>query len=120
MDSFYTIISLSPNIATKDSVAVGLILFDGIHFRSFFSDRKRKAAERLISNSNLDLKGILKQIEGKCEELNEDLVQNKLFYSAQKWKDASYFNYLEKYSNGLVQFSEPKAYIVSNEPDEFE
>lgn len=120
MHSFYTIVSLSPNIATKDSVGVGLVLFDGIKFQYYFSDRKRKAAQRLISDSDLDLKGILNQIEGKCEELNKELIQNKLIYSAQKWMDASYFEYLDKYSNGLIQFSAPKALIVSNEPDEFE
>lgn len=120
MHSFYTIVSLSPNIATKDSVGVGIVLFNGNRFQYYFSDRKRKAAQRLISNVDLDLKGILKQIEGKCEELNKELNQNKLIYSAQKWTDASYFEYLEKYSNGLIQFSAPKAFIVSSEPEEFE
>lgn len=120
MHSFYTIVSLSPNIATKDSVGVGLVLFDGNRFQYYFSDRKRMAAQKLISNPDLDLKGIFKQIEGKCEELNRELIQNKLIYSAHKWMDASYFEYLEKYSNGLVQFSAPKAFIVSGEADEFE
>jgi len=108
MKSFYTILKLSPNIATEDSVAIGVLLFDGTKFRTYFSDRKKRMAYSLLNDKNVNLNFIINQIIEKVTSINDDKDKVKLFYKFDKLSDVSYFNYISNYSNGIIQFSKPK------------
>ncbi|AFL79699.1 hypothetical protein Aeqsu_0172 [Aequorivita sublithincola DSM 14238] len=108
MKSFYSILKLSPNIATEDSVAIGMLLFDGEKFRYYFSDNKKRLANTLLDNKNVNVNFIINQIIEKCESINADKEELKIFYNFDKLSDISYFNYLSNYANGLLQFSKPK------------
>lgn len=108
MKSFYSILKLSPNIATEDSVAIGVLLFDGEKFRCFFSDKKKKLANKLLDDKSVNVNFIVNQIIDKCNTVNSDNEKLKLFYKFDKISEISYFNYLSNYSNGLIQFSKPK------------
>lgn len=108
MKSFYSILKLSPNIATEDSVAIGMLLFDGEKFRCFFSDKKKRLANKLLNDKNVNLNFIVSQIIEKCNAVNSDNEELKLFYKFDKLSEISYFDYLSNYSNGLIQFSKPK------------
>ena len=120
MRSFYSLIDVSTNTATGDSIAIGIVFFDGKVFHSYFSDQKRKLAQRLIDNPMVDLKSLVAQIYKKCDCFNDELTSNKLMYHSEKWTNSSYFEYLNSYSNGLLQFSAPHHFISSNHDDEFE
>ncbi|RXG29894.1 DUF3037 domain-containing protein [Leeuwenhoekiella marinoflava] len=109
MKSFYSILKLSPNIATEDSVAIGVLLFDGKKFRCFFSDRKKRLAKKLIDDKNVNVDFIVNQIIDKCNTVNSDNEELKLFYKFDKFSNISYFDYLSSYSNGLIQFSKPNS-----------
>lgn len=109
MKSFYSILKLSPNIATEDSVAIGMLLFDGEKFRYYFSDKKKRLANNLIDDKNVNLNFIVNQVIEKCNSINSDNEDLKFFYKFDKLSDISYFDYLSNYSNGLIQFSKPKA-----------
>lgn len=109
MKSFYSILKLSPNIATEDSVAIGMLLFDGEKFRYYFSDKKKRLANTLLDDKNVNVNFIINQIIEKCDSINSDKEELKIFYNFDKLSDISYFNYLSNYSNGLMQFSTPKA-----------
>ncbi len=111
MKSFYSILKLSPNIATEDSVAIGMLLFDGEKFRCYFSDKKKRLANKLLDDKNVNLNFIVNQVIEKCNSINLDKEELKLFYNFDKLSDISYFNYLSNYSNGLLQFSKPKGII---------
>ena len=108
MKSFYSILKLSPNIATEDSVAIGLLLFDGKKFRTYFSDKKKRLANNLLDDKNVNLNFIVNQIIEKCNTVNSDKEELKLFYKFDKLSEISYFEYLSNYSNGIIQFSKPK------------
>lgn len=108
MKNFYSIIKLSPNIATQDSVAIGILLFDGQKLRSFFSEKKKRIASNLIDDKHLNLNFIVSQIIEKCNSINLDKEKLKLFYRFDRLSEMSYFDYLSNYSNGLLQFSKPK------------
>ncbi len=120
MRSFYSIIHISPNVATGDSVAVGIVFFNGKTFQTYFSDQKRKIAQRLITNKETDFKSLFNTIAKKCESLNDELQANKLIYNSEKYINSSYFEYLSIYSNGLIQFSKPKLFISTNQENEFD
>lgn len=118
MKSFYSILKLSPNIATEDSIAIGLLLFDGENFRTYFSSSKKRLAIKLLDDKNLSLKFFIKQIIEKCDDLNSDKKELQIFYKSKRFIDISYFEYLSKYSNGLIQFSKPN--VLYNKVDEIE
>ena len=108
MKSFYSILKLSPNLATEDSVAIGVLLFDGEKFRHFFSNKKKRIANNLLDDKNVNINFIINQIIEKCNSVNSDNNELKLFYKFNKLSEISYFEYLSNYSNGLIQFSKPK------------
>lgn len=108
MNSFYSIVKLSPNIATEDSVAIGMLLFDGKKFRTYFSDKKKRVANNLLDDKNVNLNFIINQVIEKCNTVNSDKEELKLFYKFDKLSEISYFDYLSNYSNGIIQFSKPK------------
>jgi hypothetical protein len=108
MKNFYSLLKLSPNIATEDSVAIGMLLFDGEKFRYYFSDKKKRLANKLLDDKNVNLNFIVNQVIEKCNSINSVKEEIKLFYKAEKLSDLSYFDYLSNYSNGLIQFSKPK------------
>lgn len=120
MKSFYSIVKLSPNIATEDSVALGVLFFDGEKFQYFFSDKKKRLAKSSLSQKDVDLNFIIRQIKEKCEVINSDEQKIKMFYDFQNFSDASYFQYLSSYSNGLLQFAKPKALFNKNVEFSFE
>lgn len=119
MKSFYSILKLSPNIATEDSIAIGLLLFDGKIFRTYFSSDKKRIANKLLDDKNFNLSFIIDQIIEKCNELNSDKVDLQLFYKSEQYFDISYFEYLSNYSNGIIQFSKPNALYYPMDDIEF-
>lgn len=120
MKSFYSILKLSPNIATEDSVAIGMLLFDGEKFRYYFSDKKKRLANNLLDNKDVNINFIVNQIIEKCNAINSDKKEIKFFYKFDKLSDSSYFDYLSNYSNGLIQFSKPKGLYEEIDDNAFE
>lgn len=108
MKNFYSILKLSPNIATQDSVAIGILLFDGVKFRYYFSEKKKRIANNLLDDKDVNLNFIVNQIIEKCKSINLDKEELQFFYKSDKLSEISYFDYLSNYSNGLLQFSKPK------------
>lgn len=107
MKSFYSILKLSPNIATEDSIAIGMLLFDGANFRTYFSSHKKRIANNLLDDKNVNIDFIINQIKEKCIRLNTDKKDLQFFYKSDTFIDISYFDYLSNYSNGIIQFSKP-------------
>jgi len=79
MKSFYSILKLSPNIATEDSITINLLLFNDEKFRTYFSSSKKRLTNKLLDDKNLNLKFIIQQILEKCEELNKDKKDSQFF-----------------------------------------
>jgi hypothetical protein len=120
MKNFYSILKLSPNIATGDSVAIGLLLFDGVKFRYYFSDKKKRVANSLLDDKNIHINFIINQIIEKCNSINLDKEELKIFYKFDKLTDIAYFDYLSNYANGLLQFSKPNVLYDSVTDAHFE
>jgi hypothetical protein len=84
-----------------------MLLFDGKKFRCYFSEKKKKLANNLLDDKNVNLNFIFNQIAEKCDSINIDNKELQLFYKYTNLLDISYFNYLSNYSNGILQFSKP-------------
>lgn len=104
---FYSLIKISTNTATDDSVTVGVLCFDGDKLHSYISNYQRKLANKLLGDSSIDIDFLLSQITKKIETINED-VPSLLSNSKEKYQQPSLYSYLNTYSMGILQFSEPK------------
>lgn len=111
MKNFYTIIYLSPNKVSGDTVAIGMLLFDGKKFKYYISEKKKNIALKLFKSKNVDVDFFLKQITNKCDSINSDINESNLFNKYEKISDLSYISYLSKYSNGILQFSKPTIFF---------
>ncbi len=117
MNTFYSIIKISPNNVAGDNIAIGIALFDGEKIRHYFSERKRKIASKLLEGNSFDLSFVIKQFIYRFDEINKEKEDLVLFSKYNKFNDSGYFEYLNKYSHGLVQFSQP--FMVNDEIDDF-
>ncbi|WP_235299735.1 hypothetical protein [Portibacter marinus] len=107
MKNFYSLIKISPNPIVGDSLVIGLVLFSGKKSRLFISQEKKNIAYRLLSISKKELDSIINTI---CEKTYSSDVydsQDLLFEKTNYLASSEYFNYLNSYSNGLIQFSTP-------------
>ena len=102
-----------PISATLDErVSIGLVMFNDDHQFFKYSQPKLNAIKGLLDNeSNTILKSYLKSLE---KEINVVAESEKDLFSINKpskakWVSNSYISYLSKYSNNLLQFSEPKS-----------
>ena len=77
MKSFYSILKLSPNIATEDSVAIGMLLFDKGKFRYYFSDRKKRIAQNLLNDKSVNLNFLVNQVREKCDFINNKHIPKR-------------------------------------------
>jgi hypothetical protein len=111
MKQFYSIVKLSPHVVTEDSVAVGIVFYDGELFRTYFSDYKINIAAKLNTRISVNVKQIVQEIAVKCEQLNLEKSKDLLINEARDYTHPSYFQYLSNYANGLIQFSSPVSFI---------
>src|SRR5690554_3137336 len=108
MKAFYTLIQLAPNTATNDVVGIGMLLFDGNKFRYHLSNSKLKPAKKLLQNKEVNIDFLLGQIRDKFDTINKDDKELRLF-NIEKLSEVSYFEYLNRYSNGILRFTNPVA-----------
>lgn len=109
MKSYYSIIKVVSNVLSNDSIGIGLILSNDKEFIIQFSSSKIKIARSLFGKNKKMLDHFIKQIEYKIEEVNQyyQLESGDLFKTPNTI-NTKYFNYLHRYSNNTIQFSEPK------------
>jgi hypothetical protein len=105
---FYTLLKIATNAATDDSIAVGAICFDGERLHTYISDTQKKIASKLLSSTDVDLNFILTQVYKKVTQINTSESDIDLFSgNKQKYSQPNFYNYLSRYSNGVLQFSDP-------------
>lgn len=111
MKAFISAVYLTPNSVSQEKICVGLIAVNS-EGQVFFekSDGKIKLANKLMKEDiTASIVHSLKLIGQKVEEANQ--AASKLF--VQNFFNVSYFTYLNQYSQGLLQFMEPKPFAGS-------
>ncbi|RTL58388.1 MAG: hypothetical protein EKK37_08610 [Sphingobacteriales bacterium] len=113
MKSYISILYIQTNSLAAEKVAIGLLAFNDKFVHFHVSQNKLKVVNKLAS-----LEAV------KHAELTFDLIQNKIDETIKSNKNNSlfiqksifnieYIKYLNKYSKGLIQFSEPKSIASS-------
>lgn len=110
MNSFYSLVKISPNSFTQDSIIIGLIVFDGNSFHFQFSDLKKRIAKSLMKTDSKQIELLVKEIAANLQKVNnQSQKQEHTFFNINQPISEDYFEYLSKYSNGILGFTAPKA-----------
>ena len=117
MKSYYSILSITPSAASKDSYAVGLVLADQHNIYHEVSYDKLALLKKLFSfDAYLLIKDKLKSLENTIPlQLKDELSKNP-----DHLKMMDYFSYMSGYANNLVQFSKPKVFSLEANADLFQ
>ena len=119
MNSFYNILKIARDTSSNDSVSIGLLAFSNDKYYLQFSNKKMRIAKSLISDNSDIIDFFQNQMTSRIESLNAAIKSDdsKLFPENNIYS-ASYFNYLNRYSNNIVQFSKP--YSLSKELNHYD
>lgn len=113
MNSFYSIVSISPNSSNYERLSLGIIASNGKELFFLSSKRKKNLIDKLLTTDKAILDFVLKELETKIEHTNQiNKAREKDLFQLGQLLDGEYFNYLKNYSNGLLHFSSPN-YLAS-------
>jgi hypothetical protein len=115
MKTIYSILYVNLNTTLSERVSIGVLVSDGSKNYFKFSSDKLSAFKGILSNERYGLvKSYLKSIDK--EIVSDNIVDSdKLFIKRDfknDWINESYLVYLSRYSNNIIQFSEPKTIDV--------
>lgn len=117
MKSFYSLIKISPNEMSGDSLSIGLIISTPEGSKLKISKERKKIAKGFLSSNSDVIDFIERELVNKIKFLNESFVKNKnSLFDTPDLLDDKYLSYLSNYSNGLLKFSLPK--LVADDIDD--
>lgn len=111
MKTIYSILYVNFNTTLNERVSIGVLMSNGSKNYFKFSSDKLSAFKGILNNERYGLvKSYLKSIDK--EIVSDNIVDSdKLFIKRDfknDWINESYLVYLSRYSNNIIQFSEPK------------
>lgn len=106
MKTYYSIVSIATKPQLNEKFNIGLLCFTPEKTYFHFSEAKFKIISKLLSLSASKL--ALAALNGMDNNINNDtVVKDNLFENNNKYEvTETYINYLSRYNNNLVQFSE--------------
>lgn len=109
MKTFFSIIYLPLNSNLQEKISVGLVMSNGEQSIFKVSNPKMQIIKGLISSNKFSIlknyfNNIINEIDPKIDEFKLNIKSE----IANNWLNESYFNYLNRYSNNLVIYSEPR------------
>ena len=115
MNTFFSIIYLTINASLNEKISIGLIMANDKDIKFKYSVTKLGIVKQLIPHQNFSFLKLY--LKGLNNDLNFDLSKNDLQALkkdvSHNWVNEQYFNYLHRYSNNIVKFSEPKKIDVA-------
>ena len=111
MKTFFSIIYLTLNANLNEKISVGMIMSNDENLIFKYSNTKLGIVKQLIPHQNyIFLRTYFKNLD--CE-LNHDFSKsyelNIKKEISSSWINEKYINYLHRYSNNMVKFSEPRS-----------
>ena len=120
MKSFFSILYLPLSADLQEKISVGLFMFND-HVKIFkFSEEKLHLLKGFLSSQRYGhLKSYLNHLKNDIEPGANESELGLHFENKTDWINESYFSYLNRYSNNLVYFSEPKSIDLNVSNDTF-
>lgn len=108
MKTFYSLIKISPNEMSGDSLTIGLLLSSSMGTRVKFSRFKKQLLKNIITTDSSIIDFIEREINNNVNEINNKILNEKSeLFENPLLLNSQYFSYLSKYSNGLLKFTTP-------------
>lgn len=110
MKTFLSILSVKTNNFSNEKITIGLIAIANKNIQFSYSTNKLKLLNKLMNtnNSEVFVLNLLNQINNSVKSANKENANNQVAFDLNKSLfSEEYFKYLNTYSNGLIQFSEP-------------
>jgi hypothetical protein len=110
MKTFLSILSVKTNNFSNEKITIGLIAIANKKIQFSYSKNKLKLLNKLMNtnNSEVFVSNLLNQINNSVKSANKENANNQVAFDLNKSLfSEEYFKYLNTYSNGLIQFSEP-------------
>ena len=112
MQTYYTVLYIPVNTSLEERLSIGLIMSDGENHYFKYSQSKLQIIKALVSTKmHSMLKAYFKNLDNETNQrinLNNEIFNKSFNDEKGKWINLSYLTYLSKYSNNLIQYSEPK------------
>lgn len=112
MQTYYTVLYIPVNTSLEERLSIGLIMSDGENHYFKYSQSKLQVIKALVSTKmHSMLKTYFKNLDNETNQrinLNNEIFNKSFNNEKGKWINISYLTYLSKYSNNLIQYSEPK------------
>lgn len=107
MKTIYSILYINLNTTLNERVSIGVLLSNGENNKFKHSSEKLLAVKGLMEPERYNLiKSYLKSLENTINVIEDAPIG--ITSLKREWVTESYIGYLSKYSNNLIQFSEPK------------
>lgn len=108
MKTFYSLIKISPNPISGDSISIGLLVRDSSKFWLHFSDEKKLLAKRLLEKKADVVDFIIKQLTQKVSLANKEISNPQTsFFDLHDFINSEKALHMSVYFNGIVRFSQP-------------
>ena len=109
MKTFFSIIYLPLNSNLQEKISIGLVMSNGEQSIFKVSNPKMQIIKGLISSNKFSIlknyfSNIINEIDPKVDEFRLNIKAE----ISNNWLNESYFSYLNRYSNNLVIYSEPR------------
>lgn len=119
MQTYYSIISIHLNHTLQERIGVGMLLVSGDQLYFRVAEEKLSALKGILSAEKVAFaKTYLRNLQREVESTRNQILPGFSDITPQ-WSSKSYIDYLSKYANNLLQFSEPKALDIPVSPEVF-
>lgn len=110
MKTFFSILYVPVNATLDERISIGLIISNGDQNYFRFSQSKLQIIKSLLTSETFNmLKSYFKNLDVEINQTSKKAeFFNNLNETNSQWINFSYLTYLSKYSNNLIQYSEPK------------
>lgn len=116
MNTFYSILYVPIRPALDEKVSIALFIRQGEKVMFHYSPNKLNIIKQLIPNEAFNLlKMSLRNMNQYLQDMERKFDSNRLTLNDKdsiRFIGENYFNYLSKYSNNLLTYSEPKSIDV--------
>lgn len=110
MKTFLSILSVKTNNFSNEKITIGLMAIANKNIQFSYSANKLKLLNKLMNTNNTEgfVLNLLNQINNAVKSANKENTNSQVTFDLNKSLfSEDYFKYLNTYSNGLIQFSEP-------------
>lgn len=109
MQTYYSIISIHLNHTLQERIGVGMLLVSGDQLYFRVAEDKLAALKGVLSAEKISFaRTYLRNLQREVESTRKQILPG-FSTITPPWSSKSYMDYLSKYANNLLQFSEPKA-----------